>query len=238
MAAVNLLARGYRFEVSSDNSTWVRPKGLNNLNPSFDPNLEDANDYDSDGWGSQEITLNNWSVSVGLNRKADGGVEDPGQALIRGTLGQFGDSARLYVRWYRTDGIAEAWSGRAIVTVENANTATTDIASWNVTFTGDGVLTAISNPYSASSVPVISSVSPASGAAAGGNLVTITGQFFTGVTGATGVKFGATNATNYTVVSDSKIVATVPAGVAGAVNVVVTNTAGASTTGTGAYTYV
>ena len=83
MAAVNLLARGYRFEVSTDNSTWVRPLGLNNLNPSFDPNLEDANDYDSNGWGSKEITLNDWSVAVGLNRKADGGVEDPGQALIR-----------------------------------------------------------------------------------------------------------------------------------------------------------
>lgn len=235
MAAVNLLARGYRFEVSSDNSTWVRPKGLNDLNPSFDPNLEDANDYDSDGWGSQEITLNNWSVAVGMNRKSDGGVEDPGQALIRACLGEFGDNARLYVRWYRTDGIDEAWTGRAIVTVENANTATTDIASWNVTFTGDGVCTKITNPYSASAVPVVSSLSPSSGAAAGGDLVTVTGQFFTG---ASAVTFDAAAATDFTVVSDSKIVAVTPAGAAGPADVVVTNTAGASTTGTGKFTYV
>jgi hypothetical protein len=223
MAAVNLLARGYRFEVSSDNSVWVRPKGLNNLNPSFDPNLEDANDYDSDGWGSQEITLNNWSVAVGMNRKSDGGVEDPGQALIRGCLGQFGDDARLYVRWYRTDGIAEAWSGRALVSVENANTATTDIAAWNVTFTGDGVVTSISNPYAAALAPVVTSALPS--AAAQGEQVTIKGQYFTGTSA---VDFGADAVTEYTVVSDSLIVAVMPAGTAGSAAVTVTNATGVS----------
>ena len=223
MAAVNLLARGYRFEVSTDNSTWVRPLGLNNLNPSFDPNLEDANDYDSNGWGSKEITLNDWSVAVGLNRKADGGVEDPGQALIRGCMGQFGDAARLYVRWYRTDGIDEAWTGRAIVTVENANTATTDIAAWNANFNGDGVCSKIANPYSASSAPVVTSATP-SGAAAGAQ-VTVKGQYFTG---ATAVKFAAVSATTFTVVSDSTIVAVVPAGTAGSAPVSVTNATGVS----------
>ena len=238
MTAVNLLARGYRFDVSTDGSTWVRPKGLNNLAPSFDPNLEDANEYDSDGFGSQEITLQNWSVSVGMNRKADAGVEDAGQVLIRATQAQFGDSARLYVRWYRTDGIAEAWSGRALVSVSPSGTSTTDIASWDVTFTGDGVVTAIANPYAAASVPVISSVSPATGAAAGGTLITIRGQNFTGTVATTGVKFGGVNAPSWSVVSDSTIVAVTPAHAAGLVDVLVTNATGPSTTGTGDYTYV
>lgn len=226
MAAVNLLARGYRFEVSVDGTTWVRPKGLNNLDPSFDPNLEDANDYDSNGWSSQEITMIDWSVNVGMNRKSDTGVEDPGQALIRACVGQFGDAARLYVRWYRTDGIAEAWSGRAIVGVANANTATTDIAAWNVTFTGDGVCSQIANPYSVASVPAITAATP-SGVATGG-LVTIKGQNFTGTVPTTGVKFGGTNATSWSVVSDSSIVAIMPAGSAGSAPVVVTNATGAS----------
>lgn len=237
MTAVNLLARGYKFDVSTDATTWVHPLGLDNLNDKLDPNIENANEYDSDGWSSGEITLYNWSLVVGMHRKKDSGTEDPGQALIRACRGEFADGARLYVRWYRTDGIDEAWQGRAIVGVENRDTGVENIASWTVTFTGDGPATKISNPFSASSVPVVSSVSPNNGSTAGGNLVTITGQGFTGVSGAAGVKFDSTNATSYVVVSDSKIVAEVPAGSAGSADVVVTNSTGASTTGTGAYTY-
>ena len=236
MAAVNLLARGYKFDVSTDGTTWVHPLGLDNLNDKLDPNIEKADEYDSSGWSSKEITLYDWSLAVGMHRKKDAGVEDPGQKLIRDCRGQFGDAARLYVRWYRTDGIDEAWQGRAIVHVENRDTNVTSIAAWTVTFEGDGVATKIAVPAS-TTVPVITSVSPNSGTTAGGNLVTISGQNFLGTAGATGVKFDTTNATSYVVVSDARIVAEVPAGTAGAKDVVVTNAAGASTSGTGAYTY-
>ena len=227
MTAVNLLARGYKFDVSVDGSTWVHPLGLDNLNDSMDPNIEKANEYDSDGWSSGEITMYNWSLVTGMHRKKDAGVEDPGQSLIRACRGKFGDAARLYVRWYRTDGIDEAWSGRAIVKVENRDTAVENIAAWTVTFEGDGVATPIANPYVVASAPVLTSASP-SGAAAGAQ-VTIKGQGFTGTVATTGVKFGAVNATSWVVVSDSVIVAVVPAGSAGAANVVVTNATGAST---------
>lgn len=226
MAAVNLLARGYKFDVSTDGTNWVHPKGLDNLSDKIDPNVENANEYDSDGWSSGEITLYNWSLVTGMHRKADAGVEDPGQALIRACRGQFGDAARLYVRWYRTDGIDEAWSGRAIVGVESRDTGVENIASWTVTFTGDGEATAITNPYSGSLAPVVTSATP-SGAAAG-TQVTIKGNGFTGVVPATGVKFGAVTATVTTVVSDSTIVAVMPAGSAGPAPVTVTNGTGVS----------
>jgi hypothetical protein len=61
-----------------------------------------------------------------------------------------------------------------------------------------------------------------------GNQVTITGNGFTGTVATTGVKFGATNATSWTVVSDSLIVAIMPTGTAGAANVTVTNANGTS----------
>lgn len=80
-------------------------------------------------------------------------------------------------------------------------------------------------------VPTILSATP-SGAAVT-TLVTITGVRFTGVSGAAGVKFGATNATAYQVLSDTVIVASMPAGTAGAANITVTNGTGAST----AFTY-
>lgn len=76
-------------------------------------------------------------------------------------------------------------------------------------------------------VPYIASADPT--AATEGDQVTILGSGFTGVTGAAGVKFGATNATSYVVVGDSTIVAVMPAGSAGAANIVVTSAAGAST---------
>jgi hypothetical protein len=71
--------------------------------------------------------------------------------------------------------------------------------------------------------PAVSGISPASGPAAGGDSVTVTGSSFTG---ATGVSFGSTSAT-FTVDSDSQITATSPAGT-GTVDVTVTTQAGTS----------
>lgn len=235
MAAVNVLARSYRLEVSADGSTnWLRVNGLNDLNPTITPNKQDASNYESDGWMSSEITMQDWSVVAKVNRQTNAGVEDPAMALIRARVGQFGSSARLYVRWYRTDGIDEAWSGWAIIEVAHSKTAVVDLNEVTVTFTGDGVLTSISNPYVATSAPVVSSISPTSGAAAGGDLVTISGQFFTG---ATDVSIGGTTASSYTVISDTTISAVTPAGTAGAADVTVTTSAGTGTL-TGGFTYV
>lgn len=80
-------------------------------------------------------------------------------------------------------------------------------------------------------VPTITAATPSAAVAAA--TVTITGTGFVGVTGAASVKFGATNATSYTVVSDTSITAVMPNGTAGAANIVITNANGAST----AFTY-
>ena len=61
--------------------------------------------------------------------------------------------------------------------------------------------------------PVVSSVSPANGSATGYNTVTISGSNFTGTTN---VKFGTVAAVSFSVLSDSRITAVVPAGTAGA----------------------
>ena len=68
--------------------------------------------------------------------------------------------------------------------------------------------------------PTVSNVAPASGPAAGGSSVTITGTNF--ATGAT-VTIGGTAATGVTVVNSTTITATTPAHAAGAVGVTVTN---------------
>ncbi len=85
-------------------------------------------------------------------------------------------------------------------------------------------------------IPSVTNVKPSSGPLGGGTSVTITG---TGFTGASAVKFGATNATTFTVNSATKITATAPAGAAGTVDVRVTTVGGTSAIGAGdKYTYV
>ncbi|MFX0578987.1 IPT/TIG domain-containing protein [Nocardia nepalensis] len=73
-------------------------------------------------------------------------------------------------------------------------------------------------------LPILISLTPISGPAAGGTTVALTGV---GLTGATGVSFGATPATSFTVVSDTLITAVAPAGV-GTVQVTVTTAVGSS----------
>jgi len=228
MPAVNLLARGYRLEVSADGATnWLKLGGLNDLSDQISPNKVDSSNYDSNGWAASEITLQSWSVTAKYNRQATAGVTDAAAELLRQARGKFGDAARVYVRWYSTVQTTEpGWQGRAIVEVNKSKTGVADLNEFTATLTGDGALSSIANPYAPASVPSILSASP-SGVAAGGQ-VEIRGTGFTGTVATTGVKFGATNATSWIVVSDQEIVAVMPAGTAGAANVVVTNATGAS----------
>jgi acid phosphatase len=82
--------------------------------------------------------------------------------------------------------------------------------------------------------PIISGVSPASGPAAGGTTVTISGTGF--ASGAT-VSFGSTAATNVNVVGSTTITAVTPAHNSGLVNVVVINPDGQNGASANAYTY-
>src|SRR5205085_2400665 len=71
----------------------------------------------------------------------------------------------------------------------------------------------------------VTGVSPAMGVTSGHTSVTISGSSFTGVTS---VKFGATDATTFTFVSDQQITAVTPAEPQGTVDVTVTTPAGTS----------
>ncbi|KAJ5613422.1 hypothetical protein N7510_006616 [Penicillium lagena] len=86
--------------------------------------------------------------------------------------------------------------------------------------------------YNGIAAPIITSVSPDNGPAAGGNTAVISG---TGFTNATAVAFGSTAASSFTVVSSTVINAVVPPG-SGAVSVNVTGPGGTSTGGP-TYTY-
>ena len=74
--------------------------------------------------------------------------------------------------------------------------------------------------------PSVTSVTPSSGAPAGGKNVNVTGSGFQGVTA---VHFGTVTVTTFTVnKSGTKIKVTAPPGVAGTVNITVTTPGGTS----------
>jgi hypothetical protein len=83
--------------------------------------------------------------------------------------------------------------------------------------------------------PAVTAVSPSSGPAAGGTVVTLTGH---GFTQASAVSFGTVAATQFTINSDESITVTAPAGTAGPVKVRVVNAFGKSKKGRAStYTY-
>jgi hypothetical protein len=83
--------------------------------------------------------------------------------------------------------------------------------------------------------PAIGALFPSTGPTSGGTAVTITG---TGFTGATSVTFGGIAASNITVVSDTQLTVTAPAGGPGPATVTVTTPGGsASTTSSNQYVY-
>ena len=81
--------------------------------------------------------------------------------------------------------------------------------------------------------PTIALINPNTGAAAGGDTVTITG---TNLSGVTQVDFDATPGTNLTIVSDTELTVDTPAGAAGPVDVVLTY-GGGTVTETDGFTY-
>ncbi|OBT38512.1 hypothetical protein VE00_11175 [Pseudogymnoascus sp. WSF 3629] len=100
---------------------------------------------------------------------------------------------------------------------------------------GTGTSNTLPYTYNGIAAPVVSTVSPTSGPASGGNTVVINGS---GLTNATAVTFGSTAATSFTVVSDTQINAVAPAGpsAGGSVSISVTGPGGTSAGTTYTYT--
>lgn len=228
MANTRRLARNIGVDISTDDVTYLNLPGRTDNAPQLDPQTQDSTDVDTDGFTSAEITLISGQLVVKYNSLIAAGVPNAAHELVENCIAEFGDSARLYVRWYDKDGGTRGYKARSIVKVSYSKTGVADLREVTVTFQLDGTVTKltsaqITSAINNSALPAISSAKQ-SGTGVGSQ-VTITGANFTG---ATAVKFGATSATQYTVISDSVIVAVVPTGGTGAVSLTVTTAAGVS----------
>lgn len=191
----------------------------------------DDESYEDGGAMREAVTGYNWRLEIKLLHSTNvaGTSIDTVHAFLRTMFNLAKASnvaaAEFGVRWYDRNGLSgDSMEGRAYVKAwppDGGKSGDQDIIS--VVIQGQGPLAEIANP-SASLVPAVTGLSPATGAAAGGELINIYGNHFTG---ATDVDFAA-DAADYMIVSDSHIVAVAPAHAAGTVQVKVTTAAGAS----------
>lgn len=124
-------------------------------------------------------------------------------------------------------------------TTSETSTSTTTSTTSTSTTTASTTTTSTTTTTTSTTIPpdppTVTSLSPVKGPTTGGTAVTITGARFAG---ATGVTFGSTPASSFTVDSDTSIRAVAPVGSVGVVDITVTTADGTSATGAGReYTY-
>lgn len=243
---VTLLARRMRVDIdiaTYPSVNYQQLLGIEELKPVRDLRTDSDESYDDEGAMREAVTGSNGRLELKvLHRTASDGVTvNPVHAFLKSKFDTAADVSTLAgefgVMYYDRAGLEPAREGRAYVKAwspDGGGPGARDTITLTIQF--QGPTTEVANP-NADLTPVVLSLAPATGAAAGGNLVTIHG---THLLGATGVKWGATNATNFVIVDDTTIVATAPAGSAGTSQVTVITPAGTSaTTGTGNdYVYV
>ncbi|WP_084546430.1 phage tail tube protein [Glycomyces arizonensis] len=243
MTEATALQRKWRWQINMGTAAvedWQTVVGLQEFTPSTEPTDQEDNDYESDGWGGSTRTMLVWGIEGNISHRKDTSthVENAVHAKLRLAATAIDpEDGVIHMRWFDKNGSVEAYEGYGLITWAPDGGGMADLERVSITVTPSATspaLVTIANPVNASPVPIVSTASPSSGAAAGGELVTITGAHFTG---ASAVTFDAVAAEDFAVISDTKISAITPAGSAGAVDVVVTTTNGASTTGTDAYTY-
>jgi hypothetical protein len=149
------LAREWRLEVNMGTEQapdWQLCPGVREFQFTSEPNIEDASDYDSDGWASNEKTGQAWELSVTIRRKANktSKTYNDVHEAIRNAHFAYGDANKVRLRFMNRNGLPEAYEGKAVPNWQPAGGEYTALGEVEITFTGDGPLTPIDNPLAGS----------------------------------------------------------------------------------------
>ncbi|HEY1176983.1 MAG TPA: hypothetical protein VGF17_12565 [Phytomonospora sp.] len=146
------LARRFRLDVDTDTTgsspTWEMLPGIQEFSPKVEQTTQTSTTYDDEGWADETPTEYAWSIEATVlhrchpTTKAFNAVQE--QLRLAGE--SFGSAARVHVRWYDREGRDEAYEGYALVKWEPDGSATDDLDSVKVTFTGKGKRQEITNP--------------------------------------------------------------------------------------------
>lgn len=211
---------------------WTGVFGITNFQPTYNPTLQDDSDFDSQGYKSSTATALEWGATLTVSRKAQADAPtayDPGQEKLRAVASTLGTSNRVQVRFYEMEPNGpreEAYSGYCAVTWAPQGGAMDALDTVQVTLTGQGQRSDITHPDGTSDTPVITSLSPSTGVAAGDEIV-LSGSYLSGATAVT-VAGTPLASSAWDVVSDGEIVFVAPAHATGAATVTVTTPGGTS----------
>ncbi|KTS09038.1 IPT/TIG domain-containing protein [Microbacterium testaceum] len=234
---VNLAGRG-------ETPQFIDIRRLFGYAPGHTPTKSNAMSYDDQGSANNAVDAwsHSHSFSTFVNRsRATGEYLPEIEALRQRTLPtSIDEDAEIEIQFFHkpakgAPNLKDAGQGFVTVTYQRGQTAPDgQTETWNWTLEGVGAYTPIENPFQGwpGEVPLLISTDK-TGVAAGGQ-VQIRGTGFVDrdgnalVTTAAGVKIGGVNATSYTIVNGTTIVAIMPAGAAGSAPIRVTNSVGAS----------
>ncbi len=176
-----------------------------------------------DEGGGLIVALNGPNPGTGYSQLiASGQVDlDPDGSFLDASLGFTPTSGEQFTIIKSTVPVVGQFNG-----LPEGSSLTIGKTSFTISYHGGDGNDVVLTETGAIAAPTVSGLSPTSGPAAGGTLVTITG---TGFTGATAVDFGTTPATGLTVVNATTITVDSPAG-NGAVDVMVVTPSGTSAT--------
>lgn len=154
MATQSLLASAWALDVNtgtSESPTWTPVKGMTSFKETIDTTMEDDSDFDSDGWGSDQVTQRKWKLECEGKRKRDAAspssfVPDPGQQAILDAGNLVGVGSNIEIRYYRRDGAPDAWQGSVSVQYGGGGGGVTALEPFNFTLNGQGERTSIDNP--------------------------------------------------------------------------------------------
>lgn len=139
----------WRLDTSTDGgSTWIRVRGITNLQPQVNTTTQDDSDYDSGVWGSDAKTQLKWELTGTVKRaKGDStNLYDPGQEILRAAHDQVGSAGSVLVRWYDRTGGTEAYTGTSFVQWSEQGGAPDALSTATFTLGGQGARNVITNP--------------------------------------------------------------------------------------------
>lgn len=150
--AYELLLEVDMADAGTSTPEWTKVRFTSEINPTFEPTMQDATTYDDEGQHRDVKTGSTWSCEFTINRYRDAqGKFMPEAEKLRkaGDPESFGEDAFVHVRWYDKLGADEAYEGQAYVQWARAETGAEALGKATVTLTGYGVAAAIENPAAA-----------------------------------------------------------------------------------------
>lgn len=148
---ITALARRYRLELDTSTTgtpTWSLVPGITEFTPKIEPTQQDVTTYDAEGWVEQAVTMLAWSIETTIAHRAHPvtGAFNSAQEFLRKASMSFGAASYVKVRYYDRNGADDAYQGQALVTWEPDGGGPDETDTIKVTLTGNGPLTAITNP--------------------------------------------------------------------------------------------